>query len=149
MQSLLTMGYQTVLRCDRMNPFDHVRVFHLLVDIHMAVIQNLDPSPRSCPTRHAVFTSIMSTICMISHILQHVRQLQTHLSMDRYGIFHTFLAATCMHVILYLLLKCLIVMIQETVLDLVLSSAVAQVGSETFGDVCPYPGPFHAADSQH
>ena len=57
MQSLL--NYQFVLCCDRMDPTDHHRVMQLLNEKLLAVTQDLDPSPRTCPTQNAVLCTYM------------------------------------------------------------------------------------------
>ena len=59
MQSLLNLNYQFVLRCDRMDPIDHHRVMQLLNEKLLAVTQDLDPSPRTCPTQNAVLCTYM------------------------------------------------------------------------------------------
>ena len=59
MQSLLNLNYQFVLCCDRMDPIDHHRVMQLLNENFMAVTQDLDPSPRTCPTENAVLCTYM------------------------------------------------------------------------------------------
>ena len=45
--------------CDRMDPIDHHRVIQLLNEKLMAVTQDLDPSPRTCPTQNAVLCTYM------------------------------------------------------------------------------------------
>ena len=60
MQSLLQLGYHWfVLDCDRMDPIDRHRVMQLLNEKLMAVTQDLDPSPRTCPTKNAVLCTYM------------------------------------------------------------------------------------------
>ena len=59
MQSLLKLNHQFVLHCDRMDPIDHHRVMQLLNERLLAVTQDLDTSPRTCPTQNAVLCTYM------------------------------------------------------------------------------------------